>query len=82
MMTAEHISFDQLSSECKCILNIIAMGANLRTVKRHRLSGEVLASVVRSFWNSSHFGPADLRNLNNMTERLCLYHNTTRTLQN
>ncbi len=72
MNIAEHVSFDQLPSECKCLLSIAAMGANLKTRNSRRQSNEALALIVRGFWNDSHLAAADLRNLSSISEQLCI----------
>jgi hypothetical protein len=82
MNIAEHIEFDQLTTQAKCLLTIAAMGANLRTGDRRRLSEEALVSVARSFLNNSCLAPAELGNLIGIADRLCKYHNSTRTLRN
>ncbi len=82
MKIAEHIEFDQLTTQAKCLLTIAAMGANLKIANRYRLSERAMVSVARRFWNESCLAPSDLSDLSNITIKLCTYHNSTRTSQN
>ena len=63
MNIAEHVTFDQLTTQAKCLLIIAATGANLRTGNSRRQSVEALASVARGFWNESALAPAACGNL-------------------
>jgi hypothetical protein len=81
MNIAEHIEFDQLTTQAKCLLTIAAMAASLRAGNRNRQSDGALASVARVFWNESRLAPAVLGNLGNITEGLCRYYKTTRKTQ-
>jgi hypothetical protein len=82
MNIAEHVSFDQLPSACKCLLSIVAMAANLKTGDKRPQSDEALASVARGFWDDSDLTPADLGNLRGVTEHLCIWLKSTRIAQN
>jgi len=82
MITADHIAFDLLPTECKFLLLIAAMGANLKIGNTRLQSDQALASVIRGFWNDSGLAPIDLRNLSDISEKLCHWYKSTRTLQN
>jgi len=82
MNIAAHVTFDQLPTECKCLLSVVTMVASLQTGNRCRQSDEALSSLTRSFWDSAHLAPSDLSNLNSITDRLCAWIRSTRTTQN
>ena len=81
MNIAEHVEFDQLPTECQYLLLIAAMGANLRTGDRRRLSEEAMISVIRGFWNELHLAQSDLRNLSGITDKLCHWYRSSCTTQ-
>ncbi len=82
MNIPEHIDFDKLTTQAKCLLTIAAMGANLRTGNRRHLSEEALGSVARGFWNEFRLAPADLGDLSSITDQLCAHYKSTQMTQN
>lgn len=82
MNIAEHVTFDQLTTQAKCLLTIATMSASLRTGNSRRQSGEALASVARGFWNESALAPAACGDLSAITDQLCTWIRSTRTTQN
>ena len=82
MIIAEHIEFDQLPAQCKCILSIATMAASLRSGNRRRQSNEALTSIARCFWNELHLAPSDLRNPSYISKQLCIWLKSTRVAQN
>jgi hypothetical protein len=82
MNIVEHVTFDQLPSECKCLLSIATTAASLRTGNRHRQADESLTSIARGFWNASRLAPSDLRDFRGLTNQLCTWIKSTGTTLN
>jgi hypothetical protein len=78
MNIVEHVNFDQLPTEAKCILMIAAVSANLSLRNTKRQSREALVSVARGFWNDSRLAPSDMSNLSRTSAQLCRSTQTTR----